>query len=237
MEQFWAEFTHDNVISLPVVLARMLLATLLGSIIGLEREWRRRPAGLKTHMLVCLASATFTIVSLELVNVPVFNDQNIRMDPSRLVEAITSGVAFLAAGFIIFARGKITGITTGAGMWLAASVGLAIGAGFYLAAILCSIIVLITMSRLSSLECKYGLPVEKHIYIELDSTNAVNETIDGIASSGTTLHKPKVHPPYSGIEGHVGISAILPQALSDEQINEILQAILSLDHVEYTLRI
>ncbi|HCH72524.1 MAG TPA: hypothetical protein DFK19_11955, partial [Ochrobactrum sp.] len=100
MEQFWAEFTHDNIVSLPVVLARMLLATLLGSIIGLEREWRRRPAGLKTHMLVCLASATFTIVSLELVNVPVFNDQNIRMDPSRLVEAITSGVAFLAAGFI-----------------------------------------------------------------------------------------------------------------------------------------
>jgi len=53
----------------------MLLATLLGAVIGLEREWRKRPAGLKTHMMVCLASATFTIVSLELVNVPVFDDQ------------------------------------------------------------------------------------------------------------------------------------------------------------------
>ncbi len=112
MDQFWAEFTHDNMLSLPVVLARMLLATLLGAVIGLEREWRKRPAGLKTHMMVCLASATFTIVSLELVNVPVFDDHNIRMDPSRLVEAITSGVAFLAAGFIIFAKGQITGITT-----------------------------------------------------------------------------------------------------------------------------
>ncbi|ABS16626.1 MULTISPECIES: MgtC/SapB family protein [Brucella/Ochrobactrum group] len=153
MEQFWAEFTHENVISLPVVLARMLLATLLGSIIGLEREWRRRPAGLKTHMLVCLASATFTIVSLELVNVPVFNDQNIRMDPSRLVEAITSGVAFLAAGFIIFARGKITGITTGAGMWLAASVGLASGLGLWHIAIMATLIavtVLVVVGRMEN---------------------------------------------------------------------------------------
>ena len=153
MEQFWAEFTHENVIGLPVVLARMLLATLLGSIIGLEREWRRRPAGLKTHMLVCLASATFTIVSLELVNVPVFNDQNIRMDPSRLVEAITSGVAFLAAGFIIFARGKITGITTGAGMWLAASVGLASGLGLWHIAIMATLIavtVLVVVGRMEN---------------------------------------------------------------------------------------
>jgi len=118
-------------LSLPVVLARMLLATLLGAVIGLEREWRKRPAGLKTHMMVCLASATFKIVSLELVNVPVFDDQNIRMDPSRLVEAITSGVAFLAAGFIIFAKGQITGITTGAGMWLAAAIGLASGLGLW----------------------------------------------------------------------------------------------------------
>lgn len=166
-EQFWAEFTHDNIVSLPVVLARMLLATLLGSIIGLEREWRRRPAGLKTHMLVCLASATFTIVSLELVNVPVFNDQNIRMDPSRLVEAITSGVAFLAAGFIIFARGKITGITTGAGMWLAASVGLASGLGLWHIAIMATFIavaVLIVVGKMensvgpdnSKVDCKVG---------------------------------------------------------------------------------
>ena len=156
MEQFWAEFTHENVISLPVVLARMLLATLLGSIIGLEREWRRRPAGLKTHMLVCLASATFTIVSLELVNVPVFNDQNIRMDPSRLVEAITSGVAFLAAGFIIFARGKITGITTGAGMWLAASVGLASGLGLWHIAIMATLIAITVLVVVGRMENSVG---------------------------------------------------------------------------------
>jgi len=156
MEQFWAEFTHDNVISLPVVLARMLLAKQLSSIIGLEREWRRRPAGLKTHMLVCLASATFTIVSLELVNVPVFNDQNIRMDPSRLVEAITSGVAFLAAGFIIFARGKITGITTGAGMWLAASVGLASGLGLWHIAVMATFIAVTVLIVVGKMENSVG---------------------------------------------------------------------------------
>jgi len=156
MDQFWAEFTHDNAISLPVVVARMLLATLLGSIIGLEREWRRRPAGLKTHMLVCLASATFTIVSLELVNVPVFDDQNIRMDPSRLVEAITSGVAFLAAGFIIFARGKIMGITTGAGMWLAAAVGLASGLGLWHIAIMATFIAVAVLVVVGKMENSVG---------------------------------------------------------------------------------
>ncbi|WP_285534956.1 MgtC/SapB family protein [Brucella sp. NBRC 12950] len=81
-----------------------------------EREWRKRPAGLKTDLMVCLSSARFTIVSLELANVRVFDNQNIRVEPSRLVEAIISGVAFLANGFIIFGKGQITGITTGAGM-------------------------------------------------------------------------------------------------------------------------
>jgi putative Mg2+ transporter-C (MgtC) family protein len=152
MDQFWAEFTHDNMLSLPVVLARMLLATLLGAVIGLEREWRKRPAGLKTHMMVCLASATFTIVSLELVNVPVFDDHNIRMDPSRLVEAITSGVAFLAAGFIIFAKGQITGITTGAGMWLAAAIGLASGLGLWHIAIMATAIAVIMLIAVGKME-------------------------------------------------------------------------------------
>lgn len=156
MDQFWAEFTHDNVISLPVVLARMLLATILGAVIGLEREWRQRPAGLKTHMVVCLASATFTLVSLELVNIPTFDDPNIRMDPSRLIEAITNGVAFLAAGFIIFAKGKIMGITTGAGMWLAASVGLASGLGLWHIAIIATAIVIVTFIVVGKMERSVG---------------------------------------------------------------------------------
>ncbi len=199
-EQFWAEFTHDNIVSLPVVLARMLLATLLGSIIGLEREWRRRPAGLKTHMLVCLASATFTIVSLELVNVPVFNDQNIRMDPSRLVEAITSGVAFLAAGFIIFARGKITGITTGAGMWLAASVGLASGLGLWHIAIMATFIavaVLIVVGKMensvgpdnSKVDCKVGAspPELSSGLIPLRDGSGFGECLGNAVLQGKTL--------------------------------------------------
>lgn len=162
MEQFWSEFTHENLISLPVVLARMILATFLGAIIGLEREWRRRPAGLKTHMMVCLASATFTIVSLELVNVPIFEDQNIQMDPSRLVEAITSGVAFLAAGFIIFAKGKITGITTGAGMWLAAAIGLASGLGLWHIAIIATVIAVAMLIFVGKLEQKVSPDKEEN---------------------------------------------------------------------------
>lgn len=132
----------------------MILDTFLGTIIGLKRGWRRRPAGLKTHIMICLASATFTIVSLELVNVPICEDQNIQMDPSRLVEAITSGVAFLAAGFIIFAKGKITGITTGAGMWLAAAIGLASGLGLWHIAIIATVIAVAMLIFVGKLEQK-----------------------------------------------------------------------------------
>lgn len=132
-------FDHDYALPLTTIVARLVLATLLGAAIGFEREWRSRPAGLKTHTMVCLASATFTVLSLELVNVHFFDDQNIRMDPLRLIEAITSGVAFLAAGFIIFAKGEVKGITTGAGMWLAAAVGLAAGLGMWEVAVLATL--------------------------------------------------------------------------------------------------
>ncbi|MBD0414064.1 MgtC/SapB family protein [Tianweitania sp. Rool2] len=140
MSELTEAFSHQYVISLPTMIVRLLLAGLLGAIIGFEREWQSRPAGLKTHTMVCIASATFTLLSLELVNVPYFNDQNIQMDPLRLIEAITSGVAFLAAGFIIFAKGEVKGITTGAGMWLASAVGLAAGLGMWEIAVLATIL-------------------------------------------------------------------------------------------------
>ncbi|MFB2551763.1 MgtC/SapB family protein [Ensifer soli] len=124
------------------MVARLLLAAILGALIGIEREWRDRPAGLKTHMMVCLASAVFTIVAIELVNAPPFAGENVQMDPSRLVEAITGGVAFLAAGFIVLSRGEVQGITTGAGMWLAGAVGLAAGLGLWQIAVTASVMAL-----------------------------------------------------------------------------------------------
>ncbi|WDZ81114.1 MgtC/SapB family protein (plasmid) [Ensifer adhaerens] len=134
MDQIAAELFPSSQISYPVMFARILGALFFGAIIGFEREAKARPAGLKTHMLVCLAACTFGIISLESVRLGGFFDDRVRLDPLRVVEAVTAGVAFLAAGTIVLSRGEVQGITTGASLWLAGAIGLAVGFGQWVVA-------------------------------------------------------------------------------------------------------
>jgi putative Mg2+ transporter-C (MgtC) family protein len=106
-------------------LFRLLSAVLLGGVIGFERALHARTAGLRTHILVSLASCLFALLTFEIL--ARFQDEV--SDPLRLIEAVTSGVAFLAAGSIIVSGGNVLGLTTGAGMWLAGAIGLACGIG------------------------------------------------------------------------------------------------------------
>lgn len=107
---------------------RLGTAVLLGGLVGLDRELHQRPAGLRTHMLVSLAAASFTILTLNMFFSTAAESD---LDPIRITEAVTTGVAFLGAGTIIRGGGSITGITTGASIWLAGAIGLAVGSGFY----------------------------------------------------------------------------------------------------------
>ncbi len=157
MEILLDEFRTTTALPWQVIAVRLFLAVLLGGILGFERELADRPAGLRTHMLVCLASATFAIVAVEIVSMPVFDDQHVRTDPVRLVEAITAGVAFLAAGFIIFKRGHVRGLTTGAGMWLAAATGLSAGLGLWLVAALSCLMGAIVLAAIRRLEMGLNL--------------------------------------------------------------------------------
>ena len=108
---------------------RLVAAALLGALIGWERESRDKAAGLRTHMLVSVAATVFTLIAFDLMTIPGTEDDTLRTDPLRLIEAVTSGVAFLAAGAIFMGQGKPRGLTTGAGLWLAGAVGLACGIG------------------------------------------------------------------------------------------------------------
>ena len=145
MDDFFAEFGTNTYTSFPVIAARLLLAAALGAAIGFERERQNRAAGLRTHMLVCVAGALITILTIEITHVPFFQAEAIRVDPVRLIEAVTAGVAFLAAGLIILSKGEVHGLTTGAGMWLAAGVGLACGLGFWQIALFVSVLVLVVL--------------------------------------------------------------------------------------------
>lgn len=122
------------------ILIRLLVAAALGAVIGLERELRDRPAGLKTHMLTALAAAVFTVLTFEIRATLVGDNPNSSSDPIRIIEAVTAGVAFLAGGAILRSGGDVKGLTTGAGMWLAGAIGVACGAGFYTIAVMATVL-------------------------------------------------------------------------------------------------
>jgi putative Mg2+ transporter-C (MgtC) family protein len=161
MEQLVQEFGHATFTPFPVVVARLLLAAIFGAAIGFEREWRNRPAGLRTHILVCVAAATFAILTIEIVHAPMFTSDArgdaVKVDPIRIVEAVTAGVAFLAAGVVIFTRGQVHGLTTGAGMWLAGAIGVACGLGLWQIALFSTLLALVVLALLYAFESKLDM--------------------------------------------------------------------------------
>ena len=123
---------------------RIFIAALLGGFIGLEREYREKAAGLRTHFLVALGSALFMIVSAFGFE-GVLKDPNMRLDVSRIAAQVVSGIGFIGAGTIIFQKNAVRGLTTAAGVWVTAAIGLACGAGMYLLATISTILVLVGM--------------------------------------------------------------------------------------------
>jgi len=116
-------------------LARLLLAAILGGIIGLERQLRHKPAGLRTNMFICFGSAMFTVLSRQLAGTPA--------DSARIAAQIITGIGFIGAGSILHTRGSVTGLTTAATLFVVAGVGMAAGGGLYLTACFDTVMILI----------------------------------------------------------------------------------------------
>jgi putative Mg2+ transporter-C (MgtC) family protein len=143
MENIWNDITAIAGMSWQVVLLRLGGAVLFCGLIGFERESQNRPAGLRTHMMVGLAAALYCLIMQELLQDSGEYSDRVAMDPLRLIEAVTSGVAFLAAGMIVFSQGKVHGLMTGTSLWLAAAIGLSAGFGMWLLAGMTTILALI----------------------------------------------------------------------------------------------
>lgn len=131
-------------------LLRMFIACVVGGVVGLNRELRNKPAGLRTHILISLAAAVFTLITFELHME--FGGDESNTDPIRIIEAVTAGVAFLAAGAIIRGSGDVRGLTTGANMWLAGALGVACGSGYYTIALMGMVFALVVLILLGRLE-------------------------------------------------------------------------------------
>ena len=155
------------------ILVRLLLAILLGGAIGLERELHGHPAGLRTHVLVAIASSLAMLVSKYGFS---------SGDPGRLAAQVVSGIGFLGAGAIIHDRGDIKGITTAATLWVVAILGLAVGAGFYIGAIGTAIMSLIVLTILVHFEKTLGSKRD-HIVIICKADKPVLEEILAICNS------------------------------------------------------
>lgn len=134
------------------MLIRLSVATGFGFLLGLERELRGKPAGLRSHMLVAMGSAAFVMVGMHILFATATGDPSARIDPTRIVEGVIGGIGFLGAGCIIQARGSVQGITTGASIWIAGAVGVASGIGNLPLAGLLSAFALITIAVLGHFE-------------------------------------------------------------------------------------
>ena len=136
------------------VLARLLLATILGGLIGFEREARHRAAGLRTHILVCLGSALAMLTSIYMFEI---YRGAATVDPTRIAAQVITGVGFLGAGTILRAGPTVKGLTTAASLWAVAGIGLAVGCGFYSGAIISTILVVVTLVVFSKMETALSL--------------------------------------------------------------------------------
>ncbi|MUT68622.1 MgtC/SapB family protein [Paenibacillus sp. NEAU-GSW1] len=136
------------------ILLRLLLALLLGGLVGFEREQSNHAAGLRTNILVCIGSCLLMLLSIYGF-ASFVNEVNVRVDPARLAAAVITGIGFLGAGTILFTGKSITGLTTAASLWVVAAIGLAVGAGFYFAAAASTGMVLLTLWAFNKLEKRF----------------------------------------------------------------------------------
>ena len=130
-----------------IIAIRLLIAAVLGGMIGFEREVHTAEAGLRTHILVAMAAALFTILAFEIFHT-IGPDSGAKADPIRAVEAVTAGIAFLGAGAIFKTGNTVQGLTTGAGMWLAGAVGMATALGYYLVALGMALLAVLVLAAL-----------------------------------------------------------------------------------------
>ena len=171
---------------------RLLLAGFMGGLIGLEREMRAKGAGIRTHFIVALGSALFMIISMF-----AFEGTD-KFDSSRVAAGVVSGIGFIGGGVIIFQRNVVRGITTAAGMWVAAAIGLACGAGMYPLAAAATLITLLVLELLHFFHLRYG---EKLVEMSLSSEEKdLLSALDVLKAQGVNVEN------YSLNDGKIQIS-------------------------------
>ena len=209
------------------MIMRLFLAALLGGIVGMERGSGDRPAGLRTHVLVCTGSALIMLVSIY-----AFDPQTYTRDPGRIAAQVVSGIGFLGAGTIVHEGLTVRGLTTAASLWMVAAIGLAVGSGMVLMGIISTVIMLITLVTFHGWEKRLpGNGSNARRYIRVIAKNNPNTMITILGYLGT--HNVKVRTlnvKNNNIQGTIIIELYLKMS-KDFNINEIIAGMNTLDDV------
>lgn len=204
------------------VLIKSVVAVAIGIIIGRERAKHGRAAGMRTHVLVCLGACMTSMTSVYVAQM-----MNLTGDVFRIPAQVVSGVGFLGAGMIILkSNHMISGLTTAAGVWTTATIGVAIGYGFYIGVIIVTALYLIAIVLLAKLEKTKSS--NEAVYIEIDDLYSTNDVIDAIAKLMGEEPNYQIIAPKSGRDGNLGLSIA-----SDKSRPFSFDELLKIDHVAY----
>ncbi len=216
------EWIYD--INLGSVALRLILAVLFGGIVGLERGANKHQAGLRTHILVCLG-ATLAM----LTNAYIFQSISSASDPARLGAQVISGIGFLGAGLILVtSRNKVKGLTTAAGLWASACIGLALGIGFYAGALVAGALVFIVLALLPRVEVYfYNRSRLMELFIEVDSMGAMREFLSAVRNKSIIIIETHVNKSDAIVsEGYsLHLSIRIPKKISHVEIVEYLSSL------------
>lgn len=208
------------------LIARLFLSVLFGGVIGIERESVKRPAGFRTHILVCIGSTLTMMVSIYMFDL--FYEK-VNIDPARIAAQVISGIGFLGAGTIIRDGASVRGLTTAASLWTIAAIGLAVGSGFYLAAALTTFftfIILLTFSKLEN-----HIPKKSHLK---DVFLVIKDSPGQIGKIGTVLGELNINIKGIKVDSNeddklaLSLSLSLPPKI---RINDITERLLKLDGI------
>ena len=135
------------------LILQLALAVILGAVIGLEREYKKKGAGFQTYSLVSLGACLFTILAFKFFNL-FSGEAGISFDPSRIIQAVAIGIGFIGAGVVIYRQDRLEGITTAAGLWCTAAIGIAVGAKLYFLALITTLLAVIILFIFGEFERK-----------------------------------------------------------------------------------
>lgn len=170
---------------------RLLTATALGAVIGFEREYHAKEAGIRTHLLVALGACLFMILSVYGFDFMLDRD-HVSFDPSRIASQVVTGIGFIGAGTIILQKQMVRGLTTAAGLWVTAAIGLACGNGMYIIAVVTTAVVLVSLG-LINLYLPYISQKERHITFLASDYAVMTEILERLRQEKITVLNYEMH--------------------------------------------